>query len=172
MRRPGLIQGGTEWRIHQQQPSLLVKIDARKAQERGRLSLIIKIRRGMLVWLKVMRWPWVFDCMSCSLPVTIIINNKHSLIHRAGIMQDTQWWWMGRSTTSTFSPVGSLTPKAYLLLVKASISIIYRDALLFKYLPSLAFSLHLLGNGVVIHLPGLFEEGDKNDKKGIFSRNE
>lgn len=23
-----------------------------------------------------------------------------------------------------------------------------------------------LGNGVVIHLPGLFEEGDKNEKKG------
>lgn len=68
--------------------------------------------------------------------------------------------------------MGSLTPKAYLLLVKASISIIYRDALLFRYLPSLAFSLDLLGNGVVIHLPGLFEEGDKNEKKGIFSRNE
>jgi len=24
-----------------------------------------------------------------------------------------------------------------------------------------------VGNGVVIHLPGLFEEGDKNEKKGI-----
>ena len=23
------------------------------------------------------------------------------------------------------------------------------------------------GNGVVIHLPGLFEEGDKNEKKGM-----
>lgn len=28
----------------------------------------------------------------------------------------------------------------------------------------------LAGNGVVIHLPGLFEEGDKNEKKGIGSR--
>lgn len=27
----------------------------------------------------------------------------------------------------------------------------------------------LAGNGVVIHLPGLFEEGDKNEKKGIGS---
>ena len=30
----------------------------------------------------------------------------------------------------------------------------------------LKLSLFLLGNGVVIHLPGLFEEGDKNEKKG------
>lgn len=30
------------------------------------------------------------------------------------------------------------------------------------------FSSLLVGNGVVIHLPGLFEEGDKNEKKGIF----
>uniref|UniRef100_A0A8C5NB75 Adenylosuccinate synthetase n=1 Tax=Gouania willdenowi TaxID=441366 RepID=A0A8C5NB75_GOUWI len=29
-------------------------------------------------------------------------------------------------------------------------------------------SISLIGNGVVIHLPGLFEEGDKNDKKGIW----
>ncbi|XP_005742832.1 adenylosuccinate synthetase isozyme 1 [Pundamilia nyererei] len=28
-------------------------------------------------------------------------------------------------------------------------------------------SISLIGNGVVIHLPGLFEEGDKNDKKGL-----
>lgn len=28
----------------------------------------------------------------------------------------------------------------------------------------------LAGNGVVIHLPGLFEEGDKNEKKGTGSR--
>uniref|UniRef100_A0A667YW49 Adenylosuccinate synthetase n=1 Tax=Myripristis murdjan TaxID=586833 RepID=A0A667YW49_9TELE len=28
-------------------------------------------------------------------------------------------------------------------------------------------SISLIGNGVVIHLPGLFEEGDKNEKKGL-----
>uniref|UniRef100_A0A7N6B2Z5 Adenylosuccinate synthetase n=1 Tax=Anabas testudineus TaxID=64144 RepID=A0A7N6B2Z5_ANATE len=28
-------------------------------------------------------------------------------------------------------------------------------------------STSLIGNGVVIHLPGLFEEGDKNEKKGL-----
>uniref|UniRef100_A0AAQ5XT50 Adenylosuccinate synthetase n=1 Tax=Amphiprion ocellaris TaxID=80972 RepID=A0AAQ5XT50_AMPOC len=28
-------------------------------------------------------------------------------------------------------------------------------------------SVSLIGNGVVIHLPGLFEEGDKNEKKGL-----
>ncbi|KAM9708653.1 adenylosuccinate synthetase isozyme 1 [Menidia menidia] len=28
-------------------------------------------------------------------------------------------------------------------------------------------SISMIGNGVVIHLPGLFEEGDKNDKKGL-----
>ena len=28
------------------------------------------------------------------------------------------------------------------------------------------FSSDSAGNGVVIHLPGLFEEGDKNEKKG------
>lgn len=30
-----------------------------------------------------------------------------------------------------------------------------------------SFSCPCVGNGVVIHLPGLFEEGDKNEKKGI-----
>ncbi|XP_057715714.1 adenylosuccinate synthetase isozyme 1 isoform X1 [Corythoichthys intestinalis] len=28
-------------------------------------------------------------------------------------------------------------------------------------------SISLIGNGVVIHLPGLFEEGDKNERKGL-----
>ncbi|MGH0167903.1 UNVERIFIED_CONTAM: hypothetical protein FKN15_062098 [Acipenser sinensis] len=28
-------------------------------------------------------------------------------------------------------------------------------------------AISLIGNGVVIHLPGLFEEGDKNEKKGL-----
>lgn len=32
------------------------------------------------------------------------------------------------------------------------------------------FSSPLTGNGVVIHLPGLFEEGDKNEKKGIMKK--
>lgn len=30
------------------------------------------------------------------------------------------------------------------------------------------FPCAVTGNGVVIHLPGLFEEGDKNEKKGIY----
>uniref|UniRef100_A0A3B3TYT7 Adenylosuccinate synthetase n=1 Tax=Poecilia latipinna TaxID=48699 RepID=A0A3B3TYT7_9TELE len=30
-----------------------------------------------------------------------------------------------------------------------------------------AKGISLIGNGVVIHLPGLFEEGDKNEKKGL-----
>lgn len=29
------------------------------------------------------------------------------------------------------------------------------------------FCVYLLGNGVVIHLPGLFEEAEKNEKKGL-----
>merc|ERR1719369_1859738 len=28
-------------------------------------------------------------------------------------------------------------------------------------------SISLIGNGVVIHLPGLFEEAEKNEKKGL-----
>lgn len=34
--------------------------------------------------------------------------------------------------------------------------------------PAFLFPRTVTGNGVVIHLPGLFEEGDKNDKKGIY----
>lgn len=84
-------------------------------------------------------------------------------------MPGTQWWWTARSMISTSSPVESSTLKAHLSSVKAS------DL---QSVPSASFLLHLFhytfklcfafsGNGVVIHLPGLFEEGDKNEKKGI-----
>lgn len=45
----------------------------------------------------------------------------------------------------------------------------YSAALSEEYSCSFTYSSSsaLLGNGVVIHLPGLFEEGDKNEKKGI-----
>lgn len=38
------------------------------------------------------------------------------------------------------------------------------DVLLLKQ----KFCVYLLGNGVVIHLPGLFEEAEKNEKKGLY----
>lgn len=44
-----------------------------------------------------------------------------ALIYRGVTMQDTQWLWMARSTTSTSSQVESSTPKAHHSLVIALI---------------------------------------------------
>lgn len=76
---------------------------------------------------------------------------------------------MERSTTSIFSPAESLMPKVYHSLVKDSIfNSICRDSNTQSLAVNASFAL--LGNGVVIHLPGLFEEGDKNEKKGIVTK--
>lgn len=74
---------------------------------------------------------------------------------------------MARSMTSTFSPVESLIPRAYHSLVMAPVFILQRDSIIPKKITQSPLPSLLIGNGVVIHLPGLFEEGDKNDKKGI-----
>lgn len=70
--------------------------------------------------------------------------------------------------TSTFSPVALSTPKAYVSLVSVFIFITISTD------PNgqLSICAHLssiwsiVGNGVVIHLPGLFEEAENNEKKG------
>lgn len=86
---------------------------------------------------------------------------------RVGITPDTRWWWTARSMTSTFSRVESSTLKAHPWLVSGPISpSVKRERQTF--LQPCYFARAHTGNGVVIHLPGLFEEGDKNEKKGIY----
>lgn len=85
-------------------------------------------------------------------------------------MQDTRWSWMARSMTSTSSPVESSTPKAYhSSVISLSFFSIVKNIGAVESTHS--SSSALVGNGVVIHLPGLFEEGDKNEKKGILRKN-
>lgn len=85
-------------------------------------------------------------------------------------MQGTQWWWMARSMIFTSSPVESSTLKAHHSSVKSFTNLVFTHRFCFMlHLSHYSETfLAISGNGVVIHLPGLFEEGDKNDKKGFF----
>lgn len=58
-------------------------------------------------------------------------------------------------------PSGIINPKSTSLIGKWSHFPLSKET--GTFLP-----LTVTGNGVVIHLPGLFEEGDKNEKKGIY----
>lgn len=114
-----------------------------------------------------------------------MIKGALVLISRGATTQDTRSSWTERSMTSTFSPVESSTQRVPHLSVRtlplfpdATLSVLesFRDSTYIRmgqsvfitkqwnYIVLLTF---LAGNGVVIHLPGLFEEGDKNEKKGV-----
>lgn len=61
-------------------------------------------------------------------------------------------------------PSGIINPKSISLIGKGlDLQSLHRHITIQIFTLSCFFPL---GNGVVIHLPGLFEEGDKNDKKG------
>lgn len=63
-------------------------------------------------------------------------------------------------------PSGIINPKSTSLIGKWSLFPLSEGKGPFLQ-PPFALACAVTGNGVVIHLPGLFEEGDKNEKKGI-----
>lgn len=64
-------------------------------------------------------------------------------------------------------PSGIINPKSTSLIGRRSYFPLWKDTAAFLQ-PAFPFPCAVTGNGVVIHLPGLFEEGDKNEKKGIY----
>lgn len=64
-------------------------------------------------------------------------------------------------------PSGIINPKSTSLIGRWSHFPLSKETATFLQ-PAVPFPCTVTGNGVVIHLPGLFEEGDKNEKKGIY----
>lgn len=112
-------------------PAKFVKIGPGKAHGGGKRSAyhrLLKIRQDMCTglehppngllhaehdcndWHTAEQSPWSQDIVLLLL-VTC----------RVETMRDTRWLWTARSTTSTFSQVGSSIPKAYRSLVRSSI---------------------------------------------------
>ena len=100
------------------------------------------------------------------------------VVRRAGTTRATRWWWTRWSTTSTCCPAASSTRRPSPSSVRSALppSPRRRGANAHPTCPSRPLSRLIEvffrhpGNGVVIHLPGLFDEAEKNLQKGKGTR--